>query len=95
LNRVDDLTYAKLTWDGHLHLGGRRFAATRTENIEIGDVAAIYQSQKELDQRRLTRWWSSARCRRSSRGARSYFGLAYQGAPDDKPARRSPRSRPS
>lgn len=85
LNRVDDLTYARLTWDGHLHLGGRRFAATRTENIEIGDVAAIYQSQKDLDQRRLDSLVELGQLPPILTGElRHYFGLAYQGAPDDK-----------
>lgn len=85
LNRIDDLAYAKLTWDGHLHLGGRRFAATRTENIDIGDIAAIYQSQKDLDQRRLDSLEELGRLPPILTGElRAYFGLAYQGAPDDK-----------
>lgn len=85
LNRVDDLTYAKLTWDGHLHLGGRRFAATRTENIEIGDVAAIYQSQKELDQRRLDALVELGQLPPIlTRDLARYFKLAYTGAPDEK-----------
>ncbi|HEX3758098.1 MAG TPA: hypothetical protein VHW23_05310 [Kofleriaceae bacterium] len=85
LNRIDDLSYARLTWDGHLHLGGRRFAATRTENVDIGDIAAIYQSQKDLDQRRLDSLEELGRLPPILTGElRQYFGLAYQGAPDDK-----------
>lgn len=85
LNRVDDLTYAKLTWDGYLHLGGRRFAGTRTENIDIGDVAAIYQSQKELDQRRLDALVElGALPRILTKDLARYFALAYTGAPDEK-----------
>jgi hypothetical protein len=85
LNRVDDLSHARLTWDGHLHLGGRRFTATRTENIDIGDVAAIYQSQRDLDQRKLDSLAELAGLPSILTGdLRHYFALAYQGAPDDK-----------
>ena len=85
LNRIDDLTYARLTWDGHLHLGGRRFAATRTDNLDIGDIAAIYQSQKNLDQRRLDALEELGQLPPILTGELGrYFGLAHQGAPDDR-----------
>jgi hypothetical protein len=53
LDRVDDLTFAKLVSHGRLRLGGRRFAATRTASLTANEVASIYQAQKQLDQRRL------------------------------------------
>lgn len=48
LAQVDDLTLAQLR-GGHLVLGGRRFARTRTANVTSEDVAALYQAHERLD----------------------------------------------
>lgn len=47
LAQVDDLTFAQLR-GGHLVLGGRRFARTRTTNVTSDDVAALYQAHEQL-----------------------------------------------
>lgn len=53
LSRADDLTYVQLTSGGRLALGGRRFTATRTPNLTVEDVAAIYQAHERLNGSRL------------------------------------------
>lgn len=53
LEQVDDLTFAKITGDGRILLGGRRFAGTRTANITAEEVAAIYQAHQLLERRRV------------------------------------------
>ena len=52
LAQADDLTFAQLTDDGRLMLGGRRFAHPRTPNLTVEDIAALYQAHEELDQPR-------------------------------------------
>jgi hypothetical protein len=54
LTQSDDLSFAQITGDGRLVLGGRRFAHTRTANLTVEDVAALYQAHEELDKPRAT-----------------------------------------
>ncbi len=49
LAKADDLTFAQAMPGGRLLLGGRRFDGTRTANLTIDDVAALYQAHEELD----------------------------------------------
>jgi hypothetical protein len=52
LEQADDLSFARVTSDGRLVLGGRRFAHTRTPNLTVEDVAALYQAHEKLDEPR-------------------------------------------
>ena len=47
LSQADDLSFAQLG-AGHLVLGGRRFVKTRTANVTLDDVAALYQAHERL-----------------------------------------------
>jgi hypothetical protein len=49
LNRADDLTFVRIDPRGHLKLGGRRFAHTRTLEVDVEDVAALYQAHEILN----------------------------------------------
>lgn len=50
LSKVDDLSRVRIEAD-RLVLGGRRFAATRTEGVTIDDIAAVYQGGKRIQDR--------------------------------------------
>jgi hypothetical protein len=52
LGSVDDVTYVAPMTDGGLELGGRRFANTRTANITLEDVAALYQTHRDFETKR-------------------------------------------
>lgn len=52
LTQADDLSFAQLTNNGRLVLGGRHFAHTHTPNLTVEDVAALYQAHEKLDEPR-------------------------------------------
>lgn len=49
LKKIDDLTYVSSLGSG-IKIGGRRFEAFRIPNIEITDLAAIYQADNNLEE---------------------------------------------
>ncbi|HEX3481998.1 MAG TPA: hypothetical protein VHT91_43590 [Kofleriaceae bacterium] len=53
LSRADDLTYVQISHAGRVSLGGRRFTATRTPNLTVEDIAALYQAHELLNGPRL------------------------------------------
>jgi hypothetical protein len=50
LSKTDDLSTVRIE-RGELVLGGRRFAASRTEGVTIDDVAALYQATQRIRDR--------------------------------------------
>lgn len=48
LDRIDDLTHAKLLDGQRVELGGRRFDEARTLSVTLNDIAALYQAHMEL-----------------------------------------------
>lgn len=85
LDRIDDLTFARLDIRGQLQLGGRRFAGTPTANLTIDDVAALYHAQKQLEQRRIDAV-AELLALPPIVGAdlARYFGLSIYGAPRER-----------
>lgn len=47
LGKTDDLAFARID-NGHVTLGGRRFANTPASNLTAEDVAALYQAHTQL-----------------------------------------------
>jgi hypothetical protein len=52
LSQADDLTSVKIAGD-RIALGGRWFAHTRTPNLTVEDVAALYQAHEQLNGPRI------------------------------------------
>jgi hypothetical protein len=50
LSRIDDLSQIQIEPD-KLVVGGRRFAASRTEGVTIDDIAALYQAEGRIHDR--------------------------------------------
>ncbi|WNG48455.1 hypothetical protein F0U60_33285 [Archangium minus] len=52
LSSIDDVTFARYEDPGGLTLGGRRFPNSRTRNVTVEDVAALYQAHDALEEER-------------------------------------------
>lgn len=61
MQNVGDVTYVKLMNNGHLKIGGRQLLDREYKNITVEDIAALYQSEQEIQRKTNafeSKWYS-------------------------------------